>query len=208
MFRILLTLFACAAAAVGQYKTQAGGAPPPELAPAVAQTLAKESIKIVDAAGAVLCEIWFRASLPSGGKSSEESVTLPTVPHGALLGVVRYPAQGADRRGQSIKPGIYTLRFSYYPVDGAHQGVAPQRDFLILARASEDSGPSATPAFDPLMELSRKASGTPHPLCLSMWKVDSDFTPGFAKMGEQDWVLQAKIGDTPVAVILIGTYVG
>ena len=51
--------------------------------------------------------------------------------------------------------------------------------------------------------MSRKASGTPHPAVLSFWKADSD-APGFSKQGESDWVLQAKIGDTPIAIILIG----
>jgi len=152
----------------------------------------------------VVCEIWFRSAAPAGPKSAEEGVTLPLIPQGALLGVLRFPARGSDRRGQPIKPGVYTLRYSLQPVNGDHQGVAPQRDFLLMTPADADKDPNSTPKFDDLVAMSRKASGTPHPAVLSLWKVDTDFKPGFAKMGENDWVLQAKIADLQIAIILVG----
>jgi len=55
-----------------------------------------------------------------------------------------------------------------------------------------------------LLELSRKASGTPHPAVLSFWKADADQKPGLEKQGEKDWVLTARLGDTAVSIILIG----
>src|SRR5678815_1390199 len=108
-------------AAFAQYKSEAAGAPPAELAPAISQSLEQQGTKIVGSSG-VFCEVWFRTSLPSGAKSSEASVTLPTIPHGTLLGAIRFPAQGADRRGQPIKPGVYTLRYSLQPLNGDHLG--------------------------------------------------------------------------------------
>jgi hypothetical protein len=86
--------------------------------------------------------------------------------------------------------------------------VAPQRDFALLTPTAEDKDPAALPNFQTLVEWSRKASGTPHPATLSIWKADTDFKPGFEKQGENDWVLQTKIGDTPVAIILIGQAAG
>ena len=196
--------FCLIASAFGQYKMESAGAPPSELAPAIAAALQPAGTKIVSAAGAVVCEVWFRTTMPSGPKSSEDNTTLVTVPHGALLGAIRFPAQGQDRRGQPIKPGVYTLRFSLFPVNGDHQGVAPQRDFLLLSPAKIDQDLNATPAFDPLMDMSRKASGTPHPATLSFWKSEANSQPSFTKVGDNDWVLETKIGDTPVAVILVG----
>ena len=96
------------------------------------------------------------------------------------------------------------MRFSFFPQNGDHQGVAPQRDFLVLSQAAEDKDGAANPVFDALMTMSRKASGTPHPLVFSMWKDDADAKPGFEKQGENDWVLHVKIGDVPVAIILVG----
>ncbi len=208
MRRVCLTMLLCAATAAAQYKMEPAGAPPPELDAAIAGALQKEGAKIVAANGSVVCEIWLRSTMPSGPKANEDGVTLPTIPHGALLGAIRFPIPGSERRGQSLKPGVYTLRFSYYPVDGNHQGVAPQRDFFILSPAASDKDLNATPKFDALMDMGRKASGTPHPASLSFWKADGDSKPGLEKQGDSDWVLQTKIGDTPVAIILIGAFAG
>jgi hypothetical protein len=208
MHKLFLLPLICAGSALAQYKLAPAGAPPPDLDPAIVGVLQKEGAKIVADNGSLVCEIWLRSTLPSGPQVDETGVTLPAVPHGALLGAIRYTNRGADRRGQTLKPGLYTLRFSFYPVDGSHQGAAPQRDFFILSLASSDKDPSATPNFDALMDMSRKASGTPHPASLSIWKADTDFKPGFEKQGENDWVLQTRIGDTPVAIILIGQAAG
>ena len=201
----LLVLFAMSGAVFGQdYKMEAGGAPPSDLPPAFASLMSPKGYKISGPSGAY-CEIWFRGSLPSGKKSSEDSVAFPTIPHGALIGAIRFPGQGADRRGQQIKAGTYTLRYSNYPVNGDHLGVAPQRDFLVLTPAAEDKDPNATPGFDELMAMSKKASGTPHPAVLSLEAPPSGGSvPGIAKEGDHDWTLAVKIGETPVAVIVIG----
>ena len=207
MHKLALFLLA-ASAASAQYKNEPAGAPPAELAPAISQALEQQGTKIVGSNGAVFCEVWFRTSSPSGPKSSEENVTLPTIPHGALLGAIRFPGPGADRRGQPIKPGVYTLRYSLQPVNGDHLGVSPQRDFLVMVPAAEDKDVNALPNYDALMAMSRKASGTPHPAVLSMWAAGASDPAGFAKQGENDWVLTTKIGGTPVSVILVGKVEG
>ncbi|MGA2181661.1 MAG: hypothetical protein ABSH47_01400 [Bryobacteraceae bacterium] len=197
-------VFAAGALAFGQYKSEPAGAPPNDAAPAIREALQKDGVRITGPKGTV-CEIWFRTTAPSGPKSSESDVTLPAILHGSLLGVIRFPEKGSDRRGTGVKPGVYTLRYSYYPVNGDHQGVAPQRDFAVLALAAADTDLNATPAFDALMVMSRKASGTQHPLVLSIWNPDPDFKAGFDKQGDTDWVLQTKLGDTSLAIILVGT---
>jgi hypothetical protein len=189
-------------AADGPYKAESAGGPPSEVAPAIAQALQKNGTRI-SSNGAAYCEIWFRTEKPSGPKSTEESVTLPLIPQGALLGVIRFDGTGADRRGQNIKAGVYTLRYSIMPVNGDHQGAAPQRDFLLLTPAADDRDLNSTPGFDALVAMSRKASGTPHPAVLSFWKSDTD-AAGFSKQGDTDWVLQTKIGDTAISVIVVG----
>ena len=202
VIRVVGILLLLSLAALAQYKAEPAGPPPAEVAPAIAQALQKNGAKVSNN-GAAYCEIWLRSDKPNGPKSAEDSVTLPTIPQGALIGVIRFDGKGADRRGQTIKPGVYTLRYSIIPVNGDHQGAAPQRDFLLMTPAAEDKDLNATPNFEALVAMSRKASGTPHPAVLSFWKADSD-APGFSKQGESDWVLQAKIGDTPIAIILIG----
>jgi len=203
MTRICSFLLA-ATAAFAQYKAQPAGDPPAEVAAPILAALNKAGTKVVADNGSAYVEIWLCSAMPSGPNAGESSVTLPTIPKGALLGVLRFTAKGADRRGQTIAPGVYTLRYGDYPVNGNHQGVAPQRDFLLLAPAALDKSADAVSDFDALLELSRKASGAPHPAVLSFWKADADDKPGFQKQGEKDWVLTANLGDTKVSIILIG----
>ncbi len=199
--RVSALLAAVSAAAFAQ-KAEPAGPPPSDLAGPIAQAVQKDGTRIING-GKPYCELWFRTDKPSGPKSGEDSVTLPTVPQGALVGVIHFDGNGADRRGQTIKPGTYTLRYSLMPVNGDHQGAAPQRDFLLMTPAANDKDLNAAPNFDTLVEWSKKASGTPHPAVMSLWKAD-DGKPGLSQDG-MDWVLQNKLGDTPIAIIVIGT---
>jgi len=188
----LLFILMPAVAAFGQYTLEQAGPPPAEVAPAMAAELQQQGSKIV----------------ASDGETGEIDVSWNNVAHGTFIGVIRFPGKGEERRGQVIPPGVYTLRFSFYPVDGNHEGVEPSRDFLMLSPAAIDKDPNARPSFDELMEMSRKASGTPHPAGLSMWKGESDWKPGLSKLGEQDWVLNVKVGETPISVIVKGVNQG
>jgi hypothetical protein len=200
----LCSFLVATTAVFAQYRAQPAGDLPPETPAPILATLNKLGTKIVADNGSTTVELWLRSTMPSGPNTGESSVTLPTIPPGALLGVLRFPAKGSDRRGQPIAPGVYTLRYGNYPANGNHQGVAPQRDFLVLVPAALDKSTDAISDFDALMELSRKASGTPHPAVLSFSKADADQKPGFEKQGEKDWVLTTKLGDTAVSITLIG----
>jgi len=191
-----------------QFKADKGGPPPPEVSSGIAQGLEKTGFQISNNDGAY-CQIWMRTSLPSRAMSQEQNVspsnvTLANIPQGALLGVIRFDGNGSDRRGQIVKPGVYTLRYAIMPLNGNHQGAAPQRDFLLMTPAAEDRDENATPNFDALVAMSRKASLTPHPAVLSIWKAEAD-APGFGQHGDTDWVLQSKVGDTPIAIVVSGT---
>jgi hypothetical protein len=200
--RLLASLLLIAVTVFGA-TAESAGSPPADLNPAVAGMLQKEGTKIMDG-GKAVTEIWFRKEMPTGPATTETNITMETVPHGALLGVARYTQGGADRRGQTIKPGLYTMRLSFFPQNGDHQGVAPQRDFLLLSPLAADTKPTENLSYKAVTELSKKASGTPHPLVLSAWKGEGDFKTGLAQEGEHDWVLRTKIGDYPLAVIVIG----
>lgn len=186
-----------------QYKADKAGPPPPELAGGIAQALAKNGFQI-STNGAAYCDIWLRATLPPPASAKEHNVTLPNIAQGTLLGVIRFEANGSDRRGQTIKPGVYTLRYGIMPMNDTHLGAAPQRDFLLMTPAADDRDLNAAPNFDALMVMSRKASQTQHPAVLSFWKTDAD-SPGFSQRDETEWVLQSTVGDTPVAIIVAGT---
>jgi hypothetical protein len=199
--RVFLFATVFSTLAFGQYKAEPAGPPPSEVASSIGAALQKDGIKITNG-GKPYLEIWLLAGKPVAGKA-DEGQTL-SVAQGALIGVLRFDTKGQDRRGQGIQPGVYTLRYSLIPVNGDHQGAAPQRDFVLMVPAANDKDLSAAPAFDALVDMSKKASGTPHPAVLSLYKADSDFAAGFAKQGDTDWVLQAKLGDIPIGITLVG----
>ena len=186
-----------------QYAADRSGPPPAEVAPGIAQALEKPGFQISNNRTAY-CEIWLRTNPPAGARSQEQNVTLPNIPPGALLGVIRFDGPGSDRRGQTIQPGVYTLRYGIMPANDDHQGAGRQRDFLLLTPSAEDRDLNATPNFDALVAMSRKASRTAHPAVLSVRKADADAT-GFSQQGDSDWVLETKVGDTPIAIIVAGT---
>ncbi len=187
---------------LAQYKMEPAGPPPAETGPGVAEKLQKEGLRVMGSKGA-FCEIWLVAQAPSGPKNPEDAVDLPTIPLGAFLGIIRFPARGEDRRGQTIKPGVYALRYGLYPVNGDHQGVAPQRDFLVMTPAAEDKDPGAVTSFDDLMKMSRKASGTPHPAVLSISQSRHSKQPDLTHE-ESTYTLHVKMGDVALAIIVIG----
>jgi len=182
-----------------QYKMDAAGDPVPSEVKAALQT---PGVKILSPAGEMICELWMVKAAPQGGTSTESDVTLPTIPSGALLGAIKFPAKSSDRRGQNIPAGTYLLRYVLMPVNGAHLGAAPQRDFVALVPAASDKGPDAKMTIDDVVAASIKVSGTAHPSVLSI--APGSGKTGFTKEGDHDWTLNTKIGDLPVALILVG----
>lgn len=201
----LSALLAVTILAGEEYKSAPGSAPPAELSDSIKGLLAKQGVKI-SKDGQPLSEIWFRAALPAPKPTTEANLTMPGVPHGSLVAVIKVEQTYSDRRGQTFKPGLYTMRYSYYPENGDHQGAAPQRDFLLLSPAATDTDGAATPVFKELVEQSKKVSSTPHPAVFSIWKEDPKYFKegSLEKMGETDWVLMHKIGDVPVSLIVAG----
>ena len=206
MRKFFISLLLAAAVLTGEeYKSEPGAAPPAELADSIKSLLEKQGVKI-SKDGKPLSEIWFLAALPAPKPTTEANLTMPNVPHGSLMAVIKVEQIYSDRRGQTFKPGLYTMRYSYYPENGDHQGAAPQRDFLLLSHAATDTDGAATPVFKDLVEQSKKVSSTPHPAVFSIWKEDPKFFKegSLEKVGESDWVLMRKIGAVPVSLIIAG----
>ena len=199
-----IAVFSAVSVFAQDYKMEPIATPAPDVPAAIAGALQPQGFRVVGPKGP-WCEIWFAKSIKQGPKPSDDAIAF-SIPQGTLIGVLRFPGpgKGADRRDQQISPGVYTLRYSDYPVDGAHQGVAPQRDFALLSPAAGDTDPNATPDFVTLVKASTKASATPHPAVLSVEPPAGTSFPAFGKEGDNDWVLSVKVGDVPVAIILVG----
>ena len=190
--------------AFGQdYKLEPVATAAPGLPAAYAAAIQTQGYRVTGAAGP-WCEVWLAKQIPAGAKPSDSAISFG-IAQGMLLGILRFPAKGEDRRGQVIPAGVYTLRYSNFPVDGAHSGAAPQRDFALLTPIASDPDPAAKPGFDELVKMSNKASGTPHPAVLSMETPPAGAAaPSVTKEGEHDWTLTVKAGDLTFSVIVVG----
>jgi len=201
----LFTLSFVALAFAQDYKLETISTPAPGLPAAYASLIDSTGYRVVGPKGP-WCEVWFRKSIPTGAKPSDASVAFP-IAQGTLLGIMRFPGKGTDRRGQDLKAGVYTIRYSNFKVDGAHQGVAPQRDVGLLTPIANDADPNATPDWDKLVEMSR-SSGTAHPAVFSLGPPSGSTFPSLNKEGEHDWSLAVKVGSLPIAIMVAGTYEG
>jgi len=172
---LLFVLLAYATTAQAQsYRAEAfRSSPPEELSLAIRETLTNEGVRVVGPSG-ILCELWLRKAIPIRLEENKElGVSFGQIAEGTLVGAVRFPAGVVDFRRGRVKPGVYTLRFALNPVDGNHQGVAPQRDFLLLGPAQMDTNPANVPREE-MYALSRKARGATHP---SVWSMGAAHEP-------------------------------
>jgi len=207
MFRIALITALFAISLFGQYTVKPETTMPAGVADSI-KGLLKPAGQAIFEGDTKLMSFFYVSSIPPGS-NSEMNVTHKDIAHGSLLGVVNFPADYRDRRGNLVKAGTYHLRLSFFPVNGAHQGIEPQRDFLILVSPSMDADATAQPAFDALMERAIKSSSVQHPLTLSCWKNDYDQENGLVKEGEDEhpaWVLYTDIADRKMAIIVVGVH--
>jgi len=203
VFLSTLSLIPAAFPALAQdYKYEPVSAAPDGL-PAAYTAVLQTAGHRVSGPGGAWCELWPVKTL-AAATSGDASIAFGQ-PQGVLIGVLRFPNKGADRRGQVVPAGLYTMRYSLFPVDGAHSGVAPQRDFVLLTPIASDADPAAKPSFEQLVQMSTKASGTPHPAVLSIETPPSGAAvPSVVKEGEHDWVISMKVGDVTLSVIVVG----
>ena len=203
-------------AAFGQatYKAEAIGAPSStEIPKSVQDSLAAQGTRVVDAQGATLLEVWMPKTVAtSATPSSGLGITYGALSQGTFLGVIHYPKQTSDFRGQTIKAGFYTLRYSLIPQDGNHMGVFGTRDAIHLGPISADTDVNKTLSYNELIKLGRMVSGTPHPAFLVMEPVSGDTFPSVVQDDMGYWDLELKAhgqsGDVPRAFTVVGQWQG
>jgi hypothetical protein len=143
--------------------------------------------------GSAICDLWLRKDVPSQAKKDSQDVLYTQLAESTLVGVISFPQQTTDFRGQAIKPGVYSLRYELIPNDGNHLGVSPNRDFLLLIPADADPDPSAGFKFQELVAMSRKATGTRHPGPMSLTQPGNDSGPSVAKDDSDHWIFSATM---------------
>ena len=210
---LLAQLLLTAAAYSQSYKAEAIGAPPADVPKALQDLLQAQGAKMVNDKGVTLAEVWLRKDFPPKAVAATSDVLYGALVDGAFAGVLHFPQDTADYRGQTIKAGFYTMRHVLIPQDGNHMGVYPYRDALVLAPVAAETNPPKDLSFQEMVDLSKKASGTPHPgfVVLAPAK-DGQAAPGAFQDDQGHWDLQLKYqgpgGDLPVAITLVGKFEG
>lgn len=175
---------------------------------AVRGALEPKGIRVINDQGKAICEVWLAKEIPTVN-NEVPGASFGQIPEGAFIGIISFPSNISDFRGQGIKAGFYTLRFAFILQDGNHLGVSPARDFFLLCPAAEDKDPSTQLNTEDLLKLSRNASGTGHP---TVWYVghatsDKDL-PKIVKNEHGHVILETKIstksGHLPVGMIIVG----
>jgi hypothetical protein len=161
----LSLVLASMALADGKYSLKtATTAAPQELAEPIRALLAEQTLQVLDAKGMPVCEVWVRKEIPT--KATPEQVknglTYRELDESLVLGAIRFDQTFTDFRKQKIKPGVYTLRLGFQPMDGDHMGTAPYQEFCLVSPAKSDEKPDLMEAKE-LRELSAKSTGTSHP---------------------------------------------
>src|SRR5262249_8038167 len=113
----------------------------------------------------VICDLWLAKEIPLKPKFKSSLRIKYPFQTGQLIGVVRYPegSKPTDFRGQSLKPGTYTLRYGLQPDDGNHLGTSDIRDFLVGCPPKNDVDPKRVEDIKDLFKLSAQSAGTTHP---------------------------------------------
>lgn len=210
LFAFLLLLVFAPLAFAEDYKVESIGAlKDPAVAEAVRGSLEEKGMRVADGKGKTICDIWFRKEVPVS-KADIPGASFGQIAEGTLVGVINFPANTSDFRGQGIKAGWYTLRYALILQDGNHLGVSPARDFFLICPAADDKDPNAAMKMEEMLKLSRAAAGAGHP---SPWyfgmatSADKEL-PKIVKNEHEHVILETKLntksGPISIGLIVIG----
>ena len=178
------------------------------VAQAVRGALEPKGVRVLNDKDKAVCEVWFGKEIPTI-KNEVPGASFGQIPEGAFIGVINFPSNTSDFRGQGIKAGFYTLRFALILQDGNHLGVSPARDFFLLCPVGEDKDPAAQLKTEELLKLSRNASGTSHPTVWFVTPATSDKDlPKVVQNEHEHVILETRIttksGPVAIGLIVIG----
>jgi hypothetical protein len=171
---------------------------PKELSESIRKLLNDKSLQLVSG-GSVVSELWLRKDLPA--KATPEQIknglTYRELEESSIVGAVRLEQEWTDYRKQKVKPGVYTLRLGFQPMDGDHMGTAPYPEFCLLVPATIDQKPALMDAKE-LREVSAKSNGGSHPTVLLLFPNEKpENNPRLENKGDNTWVLMVK---APISV--------
>jgi hypothetical protein len=171
-------------------------APTDGVAAEVTAIVAPTGFKLVKGESRTICEIWPCQEWPIAADAKTTGEVLYPLTPGQLIGLVRYPRKATDFRDQEIAAGLYTLRYGQQPVDGAHVGTSPTRDFFVVTPVEKDQT-AAVLDYKTLVAGGKETSGTSHPAILSLQRPgESTEALAVREDSEHEWTIVRFTGKT------------
>jgi hypothetical protein len=219
-FSVVAFLFALAVglpstgASAQDYKVEKldQSAPAEAVSAEIAGLLQTTGLKFLKGESRTVCELWLCKEWPVKGEKAAGEVIYPLQP-GQVVGVIRFPRKTSDFRDSEIAGGTYVLRYGHQPVDGAHVGTSPTRDFLVLTPAAKDKSAGIL-EYKPLTTLSKEVTGATHPAILSLQRLSDSTEPLQVRHNEEKdwWILRfmgktnrdGKASDQAMELVLVG----
>ncbi|MFP6677133.1 MAG: hypothetical protein VB878_18760 [Pirellulaceae bacterium] len=163
-------LVVVASATAADYRVEKGKESiPAGVSPAIAKQLAPASLTVIRGTSRTILHVWLCKEWQLTAFEAKGDVNYPFQP-GQLMGLMQVVRKHSDFRDQDIADGVYTLRYGHQPVDGAHIGTSPTRDFVLLISAKVDK--SVKPiGYEDLVSASGEVAGTNHPALFSLQQV-------------------------------------
>jgi hypothetical protein len=153
------------------------------------------------------CDLWLAKDVAAAKRADAKGAAYPEFADSEFLGVITFPKGGGhDFRGQTVRPGTYTMRYQLLPSDGNHLGVAPNPDFVLLTSVFEDTDPSANYDFGKLVEMSSGAAHSSHPAAFEMMPPETG-EPHAAQTDDGWIVLQAPVTTKEGKKMMVGIVV-
>lgn len=208
---VFLLLFAFVPAVFAEdYKVEPIGAlKDPAVSEAMRSAMEEKGLHVTDGKGKTVCDIWFRKEIPTT-KADIPGASFGQIAEGTLVGVINFPANTSDFRGQGIKAGWYTLRYGLILQDGNHLGVSAARDFFLICPAADDKDPNTAMKMEELLKLSRAAAGAGHPSpwFFGMATSAEKELPKIVKNEHEHIILETKLntksGPIAIGLVVIG----
>jgi len=195
-----------------EYSTGAGeAAPTGAIAPEISSLLSAKGIKI-NKGSTTVCELWFAKEWPIEADAKTGGEVLYPLTVGQVIGAIRFPKKASDFREQDVPAGVYVMRYAQQPVDGAHVGTSPTRDFLALSPAAKDKDPKPLD-YKALVAASKETTGAPHPAIFSLQRVEDGASPSVREVSDKEWVIVHYVGkvkqggsvkDLPLDLVVVG----
>jgi len=206
---LILVGIAAATAMAADYRIEPlDESPPDEVSEAVTDVLSPTGYRVIRGSDTKFCDIWLAKSWEVAADFQPTPEVLYPFKQGQLIGVARYWRDATDFREQEIGDGVYTLRYNVQPIDGAHVGTSPTRDFLLVVESKEDDSPKPI-ENDDLNYLSSEAIQTLHPGILSMQRRQADAYPAMREDTNHQWWIVGVAGsangkELPIEFVLVG----